>query len=105
MCTENLTPWLKLLPCGLGPGSRRVDVGRRGRHRGLAALLSSLVLQVAESPLASLTLAVRHGLAVGRDWHQVGRGGCGASLSRRGAAGGREVVAQVVRRLQGRGGG
>ena len=30
-----------------------------GRHRGLAALLSSLVLQVAESPLASLTLAVQ----------------------------------------------
>lgn len=45
VCTENLTPWLKLLPCG--------------RHRGLAALLSSLVLQVAESPLASLTLAVQ----------------------------------------------
>eukprot|EP00438_Fugacium_kawagutii_P031828 Skav208571 [mRNA] locus=scaffold177:185830:189646:+ [translate_table: standard] len=45
VCTENLTPWLKLLPCG--------------RHRGLAALLSSLVLQVAESPLASLTLAAQ----------------------------------------------
>lgn len=32
---------------------------QRGRHRGLAALLSSLVLQVAESPLTSLTLAAQ----------------------------------------------
>ncbi|CAK9095461.1 unnamed protein product [Durusdinium trenchii] len=45
VCTENLTPWLKLLPCG--------------RHRGLGALLSSLVLAVAEAPLTSLTLAAR----------------------------------------------
>eukprot|EP00933_Yihiella_yeosuensis_P037894 TRINITY_DN31893_c0_g1_i1.p1 TRINITY_DN31893_c0_g1~~TRINITY_DN31893_c0_g1_i1.p1 ORF type:complete len:695 (-),score=130.73 TRINITY_DN31893_c0_g1_i1:69-2153(-) len=41
VCTENLTPWLKLLPCG--------------RHRGLAALLAPL--SVAESPLVSLALA------------------------------------------------
>ncbi|CAJ1410096.1 unnamed protein product [Effrenium voratum] len=44
VCTENLTPWLKLLPCG--------------RHRGLSALLAALVVPVAEAPLASLTLAV-----------------------------------------------
>ncbi|CAE7675432.1 Pigt [Symbiodinium sp. CCMP2592] len=42
VCTENLTPWLKLLPCG--------------RHRGLAALLASLVLPAAEAPLLSLSL-------------------------------------------------
>lgn len=41
VCTENLTPWLKLLPCG--------------RWRGLAALLQPLA--VAESPLVSLSLA------------------------------------------------
>ncbi|CAK0843933.1 unnamed protein product [Prorocentrum cordatum] len=40
VCTENLTPWLKLLPCG--------------RHRGLAALLDPL--EVAASPLKSLSL-------------------------------------------------
>merc|ERR1711937_715909 len=42
VCTENLTPWLKLLPCG--------------KRRGLAALLAPLA--VAESPLTSLSLAV-----------------------------------------------
>jgi len=42
VCTENLTPWLKLLPCG--------------RHRGLAALLPHLAVSIAESPLTSLSL-------------------------------------------------
>merc|ERR1740130_944983 len=42
VCTENLTPWLKLLPCG--------------RHRGLAALVSALA--TAEAPLVSLLLDV-----------------------------------------------
>lgn len=42
VCTENLTPWLKLLPCG--------------GHRGLAALLAPIA--IAEAPLVSLTLAV-----------------------------------------------
>jgi len=41
VCTENLTPWLKLLPCGW--------------RRGLAALIAPIA--VAESPLASLSLA------------------------------------------------
>lgn len=42
VCTENLTPWLKLLPCG--------------RHLGLATLMAPLA--IAESPLISLSLAV-----------------------------------------------
>jgi len=42
LCTENLTPWLKLLPCG--------------RHRGLPALLGPGAL--AEAPLLSLALLV-----------------------------------------------
>eukprot|EP00929_Paragymnodinium_shiwhaense_P013119 TRINITY_DN120985_c0_g1_i1.p1 TRINITY_DN120985_c0_g1~~TRINITY_DN120985_c0_g1_i1.p1 ORF type:complete len:675 (-),score=112.18 TRINITY_DN120985_c0_g1_i1:10-2034(-) len=42
VCTENLTPWLKLLPCG--------------HRRGLTALLAPL--SVAESPLTSLSLTV-----------------------------------------------
>mmetsp|Transcript_10595 Transcript_10595/g.31114 ORF Transcript_10595/g.31114 Transcript_10595/m.31114 type:complete len:565 (-) Transcript_10595:167-1861(-) len=42
LCTENLTPWLKLLPCG--------------RHRGLAALLAPVT--VAESPLVSMRLVL-----------------------------------------------
>jgi len=41
VCTENLTPWLKLLPCG--------------SRKGLAALLAPLA--VAESPFTSLSLA------------------------------------------------
>ena len=28
VCTENLTPWLKLLPCGLEPGTDRRRSGR-----------------------------------------------------------------------------
>ena len=40
---------------------------QRGRHRGLAALLSSLVLQVAESPLTSLTLAAQR--LGGKSWN------------------------------------
>merc|ERR1719199_1458808 len=42
ICTENLTPWLKLLPCG--------------RHRGLASFTAPLA--IAEAPLVSLQLDV-----------------------------------------------
>mmetsp|Transcript_146589 Transcript_146589/g.267262 ORF Transcript_146589/g.267262 Transcript_146589/m.267262 type:complete len:647 (+) Transcript_146589:89-2029(+) len=42
ICTENLTPWLKLLPCG--------------RKRGLASLIAPLA--VAEAPLVSLSLTM-----------------------------------------------
>jgi len=49
VCTENLTPWLKLLPCG--------------HHRGLAALLAPIA--VAESPFVSLALAITVDKALG----------------------------------------
>lgn len=50
VCTENLTPWLKLLPCG--------------RHRGLPAVMAPIT--IAESPLVSLTLAVANRQSQGR---------------------------------------
>lgn len=50
VCTENLTPWLKLLPCG--------------RHRGLTAVMAPIT--IAESPLVSLTLAVANRQSQGR---------------------------------------
>lgn len=45
VCTENLTPWLKLLPCN--------------RHLGLATLIAPL--STAESPFVSLALGVARG--------------------------------------------
>lgn len=50
VCTENLTPWLKLLPCG--------------SRRGLAALFTPI--DVAQAPLHSLSLAIAVDRGAGR---------------------------------------